>query len=234
MKRNPIPDFIIKALADKSRPKRDFARDQRDKAAEVLAFAGIQPGDTVVDFLPYRGYYTRMFASLVGDSGHVYAAIPDAFMNYERIATTRVEVDALAESRTTVTIIGGQPEHAGEPPHGVDVFWISQNYHDLHDVFLGPVDVAAFNRSVFAALRPGGTYVIIDHTAQAGAPVDVTETLHRIEPAVVRREVEAAGFVYESQSNALANARDALTGGIFGRRVRYHTDRFILKFHKPD
>jgi predicted methyltransferase len=93
-------------------------------------------------------------------------------------------------------------------PRKLDLFWISQNYHDLHDKFFGPVDIVAFNKAVFDALKPGGSYIVLDHTAAPGAPTDVTETLHRIDPDLVRREVEAAGFVFDSESQILANPAD--------------------------
>jgi len=118
-------------------------------------------------------------------------------------------------------------------PEKLDLFWISQNYHDLHDKFLGPVDTAAFNRQVFQALKPGGHYVVLDHVAAKGAPPDVTETLHRIEADTVKREVEAAGFVLEAESDLLANPDDPHTKGVFDASIRGRTDQFILKFRRP-
>ena len=85
-------------------------------------------------------------------------------------------------------------------PEKLDVFWISQNYHDLKDPFMGPVDMAKFNKAVFDALKPGGVYIVLDHVAAKGSPAEVTDTLHRIEPSVVRREVEAAGFKFAGES----------------------------------
>jgi predicted methyltransferase len=118
-------------------------------------------------------------------------------------------------------------------PEKLDVFWISQNYHDLHDSFMGPVDMPAFNRAVFMALKPGGTYVILDHVAARGSAPDVTDTLHRIEASTVRREVEAAGFKFDSDSAILANPSDPHTAGVFDPSIRGRTDQFILKFHRP-
>jgi predicted methyltransferase len=113
------------------------------------------------------------------------------------------------------------------------VFWISQNYHDLHDSFMGPVDVTAFNRRVYAALKSGGIYLVLDHAAAKGSPPDVTDTLHRIEPSAVRREVEAAGFKFVSESAILANPEDPHTAGVFDPSIRGRTDQFILKFRRP-
>jgi predicted methyltransferase len=228
-----MTDFIARAMNDKSRPRRDFSRDARDNTGKVLSFIGIEPNHLVVDFLPFRGYFTRLFASIVGDRGHVFAAIPSGLATIDRIGKGRSEIEAFAADIPNLTLISGPPELAGSPPRPIDIFFISLNYHDLHDKFMGPVDIAAFNRSIFRSLKPGGAYIIIDHTADVTAPSDVTEVLHRITPAVVREEVEAAGFVYKSKSMALANDRDPKTGSIFGRTIRYHTDRFILKFEKP-
>ena len=118
-------------------------------------------------------------------------------------------------------------------PEQLDLFWISQNYHDLHDEFMGPVDIAAFNKAVYSALKPVGVYVILDQLAALGAPANVTETLHRIESSTVRREVEAAGFKFDSESSILANPADPRTAKVFDQTIRGHTDRFILKFRKP-
>ena len=95
------------------------------------------------------------------------------------------------------------------------------------------VDMVAFNRAVYAALKPGGTYLVLDHVAAQGAPADVTESLHRIEPATVRREVKAAGFIFVAESKLLANPADPHTAGPFDASIQGHTDQFILKFVKP-
>jgi predicted methyltransferase len=118
-------------------------------------------------------------------------------------------------------------------PRKLDLFWISQNYHDLHNKYFGPVDLAIFNKAVLDALKPGGAYVVLDHAAAPGAPADVTETLHRIDPVTVRREVEAAGFVFESESRLLANPADPRTIKVFDKSIQSHTDQFLLKFRKP-
>jgi predicted methyltransferase len=98
---------------------------------------------------------------------------------------------------------------------------------------MGPVDLVAFNKAVYAALKPGGLYVILDHAAAPGSPANVTDTLHRIEPSVVRREVEAAGFVFDGESNILANPSDPHTAGVFNKSIQGHTDQFILRFRRP-
>jgi predicted methyltransferase len=230
----PLRDeAIARALADKGRPARDRARDKRDHTHEVLAFASIAPGEIIADFLPFRGYHTRLFASLVGAAGRAYAVVPEDLTRIERIAKGRAEIAAFAASEPTIKLVSAPVAQAGALPEPVDLFWISENYHDLHNAFMGPVDIGAFNAAIFKALKPCGRLIIIDHVAAKGAPQDVTQKLHRIEPAVARREIEAAGFKWDSESDALANSADRRASSIFARGTRYHTDRFIHRFRKP-
>lgn len=226
-------DAILQALADKDRPARDRARDKRDHISEVLAFASIATGEIIADFMPFRGYYTRLFAALVGRAGRTYAVIPEELTRIERIAKGRAEIAGFAARQPTMELVSGPVARAGALPEPVDLFWIFENYHDLHNAFMGPVDISGFNEAVFRALKPGGRLIVIDHVAAKGAPGDVTENLHRIEPAVARREIEAAGFEWDGQSVALANPADSHASSIFARGIRYHTDRFIHRFRKP-
>jgi predicted methyltransferase len=111
--------------------------------------------------------------------------------------------------------------------------FIRQNYHDLYDKFMGPADVPAFNKAVFAALKPGGVYVVLDHAAVAGSGIGATETLHRIDPARVKADVLAAGFKLDAESTILANASDDHTKKVFDPSIRGHTDQFLYRFKKP-
>jgi len=118
-------------------------------------------------------------------------------------------------------------------PEPVDLVWTSQNYHDLHDSFAKPADLAQVNAAIFRALKPGGIYVVLDHAALPGSGLSATETLHRIDPATVRAEVEAAGFVYVGESDVLRNPNDPHTAKVFDPSIRGHTDQFVFKFRKP-
>ena len=118
-------------------------------------------------------------------------------------------------------------------PSGLDAVFIRQNYHDLYDKFMGPADVTAFNKAVFAALKPGGVYVVLDHVATAGSGVSATETLHRIDPQRVKADILAAGFKLDAQSSLLANKADDHTKIVFDDSVRGHTDQFLFRFKKP-
>jgi predicted methyltransferase len=224
---------VAAAIADPSRPASDTTRDVERKPAQTLAFAGVRPGYKIGDYAAGAGYFTRLFAGVVGPAGHVYASVPSGLFQYPNIVKGIADIETYTVTHPNVTVTFASALDAARYPEKLDVFWISQNYHDLHDSFMGPVDMAAFNRTVYAALKPGGIYLVLDHTAAKGSSPDVTDTLHRIEPSTVRREVEAAGFKFEAESAILANPEDPHTAGVFDPSIRGRTDQFILKFRRP-
>jgi predicted methyltransferase len=224
---------IAAAVADPSRPDTDIARDADRKPAQALVFVGIKPGDKVADYVAGGGYFTRLFSNVVGPMGHIYAVEPTSFLQFQSFVKGVAELQGYAVAHPNVTVTTAAALEGLRVPEKLDLFWISQNYHDLHDKFMGPVDTAAFNRAVYDALKPGGVYVVLDHSAAPGAAADVTQTLHRIESSTVRREVEAAGFKFDSESSILANPADPRTAQVFDKTIRAHTDQFILKFRKP-
>jgi predicted methyltransferase len=224
---------VTAAVGDPTRPPTDRVRDADRKPAETLAFAGVKSGDKVADYGGGSGYFTRLFAAVVGAQGHVYSVVPSALFQYPNIVKGIGEIQTYAVDHPNVTVTFAAALEGARFPEKLDLFWISQNYHDLKDPFMGPVDMLVFNKAVYAALKPGGVYVVLDHSAVAGAPADVTDTLHRIEASTVRREVEAAGFRLDGESSLLANPADPRTAGVFDKSIRGHTDQFILKFRKP-
>jgi predicted methyltransferase len=228
-----IPDAVTAAVADSTRPTTDSERDADRKPAETLAFAGVKPGDKIADYAAGSGYFTRLFTDVVGPEGHVYAAVPNSLFVYPNIVKGIAEIQTYAVTHQNVSVTFASALEAVRFPEQLDVFWISQNYHDLHDSFMGPIDMAAFNKAVYAALKPDGVYIVLDHVAAKNSPADVTDTLHRIEPSTVRREVEAAGFKFEGESTVLANPGDPHTATVFDKSIRGHTDQFIFKFRKP-
>ena len=118
-------------------------------------------------------------------------------------------------------------------PEPLDLVWTSQNYHDMHDKFMGPADLSVVNRQVFKALKPGGVYLVLDHSAEAGSGLRDTDTLHRIDSAVVKSEVTAAGFIFEGESTVLRNPRDPRSANVYDAAIRGKTDQFLLRFKKP-
>jgi predicted methyltransferase len=118
-------------------------------------------------------------------------------------------------------------------PEKLDLIWMSQSYHDLHDTFLGPANVADLNKAIFAALKPGGLFLVIDHAAEIGSGLRDTETLHRIDPIQMKNEIESAGFVLESQSDLLRNPDDDHKRAVFDPGIRGKTDQVMFRFRKP-
>ncbi len=220
---------ILAALSDTRRPPADTARDDARHAAETLAFAGARPGARVGELLPAGGYFTRLLAIAVGEQGRVYAVVrPDA-----TVAAWEKSALAVAAQYPNVTVVRTEFT-ALSFPEPLDVVFTAQNYHDFHITYYGFGDVDQINRAAFAALKPGGVYVIIDHSAVAGTPPSADRnSLHRIDQADVRREVAAAGFVLDAESDALRNGGDPRTAGVFDPAIRGHTDQFMLRFRKP-
>lgn len=221
---------ITAAVADKGRPEADAKRDADRKPAEMLDFAGVKPGDKVADFIPGGGYFTRIFAKAVGPNGKVFAVTNPPPAN----ATAPAPILAVAADpqygNITVVSTGIGSFKLPEP---VDVFWTSQNYHDLYLTRFN-LDVPGVVKTIYEAVKPGGVFIVLDHAAAPGADVVPTaNTIHRIDPAAVRKTVEAAGFKYEGESKVLANASDDHTKNVFDPALRGHTDQFVYKFRKP-
>jgi len=216
-----IPLYIAAAVADAGRPAEDVARDGARKPAEMLEFAGVKPGDKVAELLPGRGYFSRLLSKAVGPGGRIYTAVPAGDLEKAATAAAGGNITPIAISAT-----------AFKTPEPVDLVFTAQNYHDFHLKRLN-LDVATMNRALFDALKPGGVLLIIDHAALAGAPVDTADALHRIDPAIVRREVEAAGFKFEAENDAVRNPADPKTLNVFDPAIRGHTDQFVYKFRKP-
>ena len=224
------PAYVTAALNDPAR-KDDAANDARRHGAEVVTFAGVKPGDSVLELAPGEGYWTRIFSGVVGTKGHVYTVWPHGFDTIAAKSMANWQELVKKPPYTNVVVLP-QANDALSAPQPVDVVFTSQNYHDYHDKFMGPVDMAKFNKEVFDALKPGGVYVVIDHVANAG-DTNATESLHRIDPAVVTKEVEAAGFVLDGSSDALKNPADDHKVKVFDPAIRGKTDQFILRFKKP-
>ncbi|HTX48001.1 MAG TPA: methyltransferase [Caulobacteraceae bacterium] len=226
-----IPPYVAAAVADATRPQADRDLDPERKPAETLAFTGIKPGETVVDFMPGGGYFTRLFSDAVGPKGTVYAFVPSELGAHSNnpLPANGSHPDA---ARPNVTAIVA-PVNQFAVPTPADIVWTSQNYHDLHDPFMGPADMKVFDTAVYNSLKPGGVFIVLDHAALPGSGVSATNTLHRIDPAVVKAEVEAVGFKFVGESDILRNPADTHTLRVFDPAIRHHTDQFIFKFRKP-
>jgi predicted methyltransferase len=228
---NAVPANIANAVTNPDRPDEDRQRDDDRKPAEVLTFVGIKSGEKVADFIPGTGYFSRILSGAVGPQGHVYGFFPSELANFIKRPLPPNGSTPYPQFKNVSVIAGPVNEFAAPEP--LDVVWISLNYHDLHDPFFAPADLAKINKAVFAALKPGGRYVVIDHAAAAGSGLRDTNTLHRIDEASVKSEVEAAGFRLDGESGLLHNAGDPRTANVKDPSIRGKTDQFILEFRKP-
>lgn len=264
----PIPDYVNAAVATLGRPPTDKERDADRRPAEAIAFAGIKPGDKVVELAPGGGYYTRILSKVVGPKGKLYAiafqrpggpgapgappqsggpagavaggapgngpigAAPPAAPPMNPIDAV-YRLSRSTEFNNIMPILGVTMAASGElgVPEQVDAVWTSDNYHDFHNKNFGPLDMVKINQSVFRNLKPGGIYLVIDHATASGAGSSQTETLHRIDPETVKKEVTAAGFVLEGESPVLAHAGDDHSQPVFALKGK--EDDFLLKFRKP-
>jgi predicted methyltransferase len=218
---------IAAAVADSARPAADVARDANRKPAEIVAFAGVKPGDKVAELMPGGGYYTRILAKTVGPKGHIYALVPTGFANRPGAMDA---LNALAAQYGNVTVVATDLA-SFKLAAPVDVVWTTENYHDFHN---GPAaNISGLYAAAFAALKPNGVYFIEDHAAAAGAGTTATSTLHRIDPAAVISEAQAAGFRLDGQSNLLANPEDAHDKAVFDPAIRGESDKLALRFRKP-
>ena len=228
-----VPDYIVRAIADPARPAEQVALDVERRPGEVIAFSGLKPGDRVADFMPGNAYFTRIFSRIVGADGRVYAFLPSQQLANCAPNETQGTRDLRGEPRyTNVTVLVDAADGFAAPEQ-LDVVWTAENYHDLHDPFMQPIDIAALNRAIFRALKPGGVFLVIDHVAAAGSGLRDTNTLHRIDPDALRAEITAAGFVLEAKSDLLRNSEDSHTLPVFDPRIRHRTDQIIYKFRKP-
>jgi predicted methyltransferase len=226
------PANVAAALADPGRPDDDKKLDEARLPAQMVAFAGIKPGSHVMDLMPGSGYFTRIFAKVVGDKGYVYAYSPTEIDPLIQKRFPGVDVKKQFAAYANVTVLHA-PVNEIFAPESLDVVWTAQNYHDLHDSFYKPADVAIINKKIYDALKPGGVYIVLDHAAQDGSGLRDTDTLHRIDEATVKKEVEAAGFKFAGESKVLRNPKDPRDKLVFDPSIRHHTDQFILKFVKP-
>lgn len=222
---------ISQAIASPDRPAADSERDAERKPAALLAFSGIKPGDVVADLIPGQGYFTRLFSKLAGPRGKVFAVVPAEFLSKKPQGADGLKTIAAQPAFANVTVVAA-PIASLAMPQAVDVAWTSQNYHDVYGYF-GADQAAAFDRAVFAMLRPGGMFIVIDHSGLPGSSATAPTTVHRIEEATVQAQVLAAGFVLAGASDVLRNPADPRTSAVFATEIRGHTDQFVLKFRKP-
>jgi predicted methyltransferase len=222
----PAPDYRnIVVSADRTDADRTI--DQRREPQKLLEFYGVRPGMRVLDMSAGRGYNAELLARVVGPTGRVYAQSSPGLM-FPATKTAMEERMKTPVMKNVIYVIRDFEDPAPPEARNLDLVTFNFNYHDT--VWLG-TDRARMNRAVFEALKPGGIYIVADHSAKPGAGAGVTKSLHRIEESVVRKEVEAAGFRLVESGDFLRNPDDPRDVPVSKNPVR--NDEFVLKFRKP-
>jgi predicted methyltransferase len=230
----PQSSIYETALANELRPEADRARDAGRKPGDVLEFLGVGPGMSVLDIFSGGGWYAEVIAHVVGEKGRVIAHSNQAYKGFvgealeERFNTGRLP---------QVEILMAENNHLTLEADSLDAVMLGLAYHDVYnDNAEGSwelIDGPAFLAELKKGLKPGGIIAVIDHYAEAGAPPETGNTLHRIDPALVIANMEAAGFVLDGQSDILRNADDDHSQIVFAPDLRGKTDRFIMRFRNP-
>src|SRR5580704_14141515 len=223
------PSNVAVAVHNPNRPSKDTERDAARKPVEVLNFAGVKPGEQVLELIPGGGYFTRLLSGAVGATGHVTEAVPLIGGADMSKASNGVAADP---NFTNVSEVAFSPDLLAKSTGQYDLIWTSQNYHDLHLSQL-KLDVVALDKGFYAALKPGGVFFIEDHAAKPGTGISTTDALHRIDEDFLKKEVESVGFVLSRESDILRNPADDHTLNVFRPEIRGHTDQFLLVFKKP-
>ncbi len=219
---------VAAALADPARADQAVDDDRR-MAAQLVAFSGVKPGDTVVDYLPGRYYWTRILTAMVGPSGKVLAMWPAAFAD----RSAKALPDTLQKWKLANVGYVANPTNLPSASVPVDLFWTVENYHDIPRNGAGEPALRAFDGAVFKMLKPGGTYIVVDHADAPGTALAGTQDKHRIDPDFVKRQVQSVGFRFVAASPVLHNAADDHSKSVFDPAIRGHTDQFVYKFRKP-
>jgi predicted methyltransferase len=223
---------VAAALAAPLRPETDKAQDANRRGGAILEFINIKPGWKVGDLMQGSGYFTRLFAASVGPKGHIYSWSPPEFIDIKK-ALYGDSLDVLSHDYPGLLTPMRMKVEDLTFPEPLDMIFTSQNYHDLHVQRFFPVERATtINAIAFKALKHGGAYVIVDHVAQTG-DVGAPDRVHRIDPAILRKEVESAGFKFDGESSALRNPADDHSVGVMNQAIRGHTDQIIYRFRKP-
>ena len=226
---------IAAAIANPARPAADREQDAVRRPAEILAFLGVAPGQHVLDAFSAGGYYTELLSSLVGPKGEVIA-----YNNppYAKFAAKGIAARYADDRLPNVRQVTAEVDELELPPRSLDAALFVMSYHDMYwrpaDGSWARTDPMQMLRKLHAAMKVGGVVVVQDHVAAPGGEVaEVVDKLHRIDPAIVKRDFKAAGFALEAESDALAHPDDDHTLGVFDPKIRGRTDQFVMKFRRP-
>jgi predicted methyltransferase len=207
----------------------------QSKLAELIRFSRVDAGATVIDVYPGEGDWTRLFSDVVGPEGRVYSFVPAEVAHFKNDPVGLMRTLAKEPGRENVEVVSADLVAMPQATRPADVLWLHLFYHDLHTALMQAkgATAAEFNRAAYERLKSGGYYVIVDHATAAGVGMSNAQSLHRIDPASVREEVEAAGFVLDAESTVLANKDDPHSSKVFDPSIKGETDRFAYRFVKP-
>ncbi len=221
------------AVTTPGRPDSAIALDASRKPGEVLGFLGLTSGIQAADLATGSGYWAELMARIVGPEGHVTAFEPLQFYDDK----AKADWQQLLARQKGVSLVTHPLEGFSAKPESFDFAIMNTTYHDLYaepEKSKPPrMNPDQFVHALYAAMRPGGVVGIIDHVASPGDTRAIANGLHRIDPAVVKSDFERAGFVMEEESELLRNPADDHNRMVFDPAIRGQTDRFIMKFRKP-
>lgn len=231
----PAANPVAAAVAAPDRPADQVELDAGRKPAEVLTFFGLKPGDRVLDVMAGGGYYTEIMARAVGPKGYVMALEPPQFVKTDK---AKAAWDALIERDKNVGLMLMSPQNVALAPDSYDFVLMHLVYHDAYwesaKYDFKRMDPATFLKVVFSATKPGGIVGVVDHVGQPADDTRATvDKLHRMDPAVIKADFLAAGFVFEGESAVLANPADDHKTLVFDPAIRGKTDRVVYKFRRP-
>jgi predicted methyltransferase len=227
-------DAYAAILADPGRPEADRKDDEARKPAEVLAFADIRPGDTVLELEAGRGWYSELISGAVGPTGKLIAQYPPEFAYGDAAFKARTDAGRLKNTELLKSHFDDLQQVASG---SVDrVLWVL----GPHELYYTPPNSRGLGNDektyaeIMRVLKPGGLFIAMDHAADPGASVTIAQTLHRIDPSVVVSAAQSAGFKMLGRSEVLANPADDRHVMVFDATIRRHTDQFLFKFQKKN
>jgi predicted methyltransferase len=230
------PASIERALANPARPESYRALDSDRQPQAILSFAGLRPGLRVLDVGTGGGYFTEVLADAVGPEGAVVGWNPPAFARRDNVSRALARV---RQRYPATTFYATPPTSLALPRDSFDLVLIHLIYHDFYwdnaDFGFTRVEPRSVAAELFAATKRGGTLVVVDHVARPGRATRAeVDAHHRIDPAVVRADFEAAGFIIDGESDVLRRTDDDHSLRIFNPAIRGKTDRFMFRFRKPE
>ena len=223
-----MADVYDDAVSNPYRPAADRERDADSKPAELMRFAGVKAGDTVLDMFAGGGYFSELLAYVAGSQGTVLMHNNLAYQGFSGEAIEK----RLADGRLgNVVGLFAELEDMGVPAGSVDVIWISMAYHDVYYVAdEWTVTPDTFFPALQSLLKPDGKIIVMDHMGSVGTGSSLGNTLHRIDPEYTQADFAAHGFRLAHSSDVLLNPEDDLSKNVFDPAIQGKTSKFVYTF----